>query len=224
MRLLLHLAMRRGAEDSFGERLRDELTELRRRARSAGCEVVEMSRVPDDPFGRKTPFSATVEVRAPETATPETLVGLVDRFGGRLGSGVHRDLCTALVGRDHVFTPFERTPVRYQYLMRRQAGFTHDSYLKRYAEIHSRFGVRTPGHRGYVQLHVDLEASREAAATTGFGVCEVDSVSELYLESVEGFLSEIARSPLGREAMADEELFVDRKNSIDLCSDVRWDA
>ena len=49
-----------------------------------------------------------------------------------------------------------RPPVRYQYLMRRNASL-HARGVPRAlcSKIHSRFGLVTPGHLGYVQLHVD---------------------------------------------------------------------
>jgi len=111
---------------------------------------------------------------------------------------------------------------RYQYLMRRRAGFTHESYLDRYREIHSRFGFATPGISGYVQLHVDVPATRAASRAAGFAGWDVDSVSELHMESLERFLEEIASSTIGADAMADEEIFVDRPNSLAFCAQVQW--
>ena len=90
------------------------------------------------------------------------------------------------------------------------------------SKIHSDFGVRTPGKLGYVQFHVDPEASRRAAEVACVGVWDVDSVSELHLESVEAFIGEVARWDGGKEAIDDEKLFVDRPNSVDFCSSVDW--
>ena len=106
--------------------------------------------------------------------------------------------------------------------MRRNAEHTHESYLDYYRSKHSRFGLATPGIRGYVQLHVDPAASRRAAARAGIGVWGCDSVSELYLDSLESFVRELAESGFGSEPIADEERFVDRANSLDLCSTVEW--
>ena len=67
-------------------------------------------------------------------------------------------------GEDVVFIePESSTGVRYQYLMRRNASYSHSAYLKRYREIHSKFGLRIPGIKGYVQFHVDPAASRRVA-------------------------------------------------------------
>jgi hypothetical protein len=148
---------------------------------------------------------------------------LVSGVGDALAAFAHPDLSTLLVGEDVVFSACERAPLRYQYLMRRNASFGHGAYLRRYREIHSQFGLRTPGILGYVQFHVEPEASRRAAEWAGLGVWGVDSVSELHLESLEAFLTAIAKAPeVGREAMADEQIFVDRGCSFDFCSTVEW--
>ena len=56
----------------------------------------------------------------------------------------------------------------------------------------------------------------------GLGVSDFDSVSELSLESVEAFIAEVAHWKGGPEAIADEEVFVDRPRSFDFCSRVDW--
>ena len=57
------------------------------------------------------------------------------------------------------------------------------------------------------------------ARAAGLGVTDVDSVSQLYLESQEHFLAAVSNSPIGPKAIADEEKFVDRARSMDFCSD-----
>ena len=67
------------------------------------------------------------------------------------------------------------------------------------------------------RVHANVErAPRAAKAFADAGV------SELHLDSVERFLDEVSRSSIGREAMEDEELFVDRARSHDFCSAVHW--
>jgi hypothetical protein len=43
-----------------------------------------------------------------------------------------------------VFVECDPQPIRFQYLMRRRADFSHEAYLKRYEEIHSQFFVDRP--------------------------------------------------------------------------------
>ncbi len=217
MKLLSHLVPRSGAEEAFASEVEALVSELR--ARAGGLVVNHMTRLPDDPFGPSTPYRAAIEVTGDE-ATPAVLAELLAGLGNRIDAVAHPDLCTSLAGSDHVFKGPGEAPLRYQYLMRRNADFDHAAYLERYREIHSRFGLETPGILGYVQFHVDIEASREVAAAAGLGGWNVDSVSELHLESMERFLHEIARSTIGAEAVADEEVFVDRARSCDFCSSV----
>jgi len=224
VKLLVHVVPRRGAEGAVEARLAELGREIASCAPAFVASVATMWRVPGDPFGPAAPYAGALEVRGGEGSSAAALVAIADGLADRLGDGVHSDLCTALVGREHVFIAAERARVRYQYLMRRRAGFTHDSYLQRYREIHSRFGFATPGISGYVQLHVDPEATRAAARAAGFAGWGVDSVSELHMDSLERFLEEIARSTIGADAMADEEVFVDRPYSLAFCSQVLWHA
>lgn len=224
MKLLVHLVPRRGAEAGALARLSALGREIASRAGARVASVATMWRVPGDPFGPETPYAGALEVRGPRGAPAEPLVALASGLAERFGEAVHADLSTALVGEEHVLLAAERAPVRYQYLMRRREGFTHESYLRRYLDVHAKFGLETPAIRGYVQLHVDPAASRAAARAAGFGGFGVDSVSELHMDSLERFLAEVARSTVGADAVADEELFVDRPNSHAFTSQVTWHA
>jgi EthD domain len=221
VRALVHLVPRAGAGSAFSERFASLLAELREHAAPRGLSVNALHRLESDVFGPRTPFRAAFELRGDSAGDhAEELFG---GLGARIDDVAHADISSLVVGRDAVFVAPPPTPVRYQYLMRRNASFTHATYLERYAKVHSRFGLVTPGHLGYVQLHVDPELSRRAAARAGLGGWACDSVSELHLESQEAFLSALSGSGVGREAIADEELFVDRASSLDLCSAVDWD-
>ena len=217
-RLILHLAPRRGSEERVSDLVRSEACHLRD-VFSSSATVTSMTRVPDDPFGGATRFRSTLEVKHPELA-PREVASHLDGLALRFAGAIHADLSTTLVGEEHVFIDHGKAPLRYQYLMRRNSKFTHEAYVKRYAEIHSQFGLRTPGIEGYVQFYVDPELSREISRATGLGVWGVDSISELHLSSVDEFLAEISKSSVGLEAIADEEKFVDRDNSHDFTSSV----
>ena len=221
MRALVHLVPRAGAGPAFAARLAALLAELRQRASQRGLSVNALHRLEGDAFGRRTPFRAAFELLGDEAG--DGAEELFEGLGARIDDVAHPDTSSLVVGRDVVFVAPPPTPVRYQYLMRRNASFTHDAYLERYAKLHSRFGLATPGHLGYVQLHVAPEASRRAAARAGLGGWACDSISELHLRSQEAFLAALSSSGFGREAIADEEHFVDRASSFDLCSAVDWD-
>ena len=195
-RLILHLVARGGAD--LGPAL------------AVGTEgLTTMTRDPACFMGASSPFAAAVETTSGHR---DTLADL----SMALGDQVDRDRSMALVGTDHVFIePPEPAPVRYQYLMHRRADFSHDAYLERSRTVHSAFGLRTPNISGYVQLHVDPDASRELGTATGLAAPPCDSMSELHLRSVEHFLEGIIADPeIGRLATEDEERFVDRPRSF----------
>lgn len=219
---LLHLVPRSVPPPTFEARVHDVASVVRGLGKDFGAEVNVLFRVEGDPLGRRTLFRATLELSGGESRA-STLVPLAESIGTQLDDCVHRDLSSFLIGDDVTFVSPPRSPVRYQYLMRRDALHTHAAYLEYYRQVHSRFGIETPGIEGYVQFHVDPVSSREAARAGGFGVWAVDSVSQLYLESVETFISAVSRSKVGPEAAADERTFVDRSHSFDFISRVEWD-
>jgi hypothetical protein len=221
VKTLLHLVPRAGEGGAFAERV-GELSRALRADAPAGIAVNAMQRLPRDPFGTDTPYAAALELCG--TAASEAVVAaLVSGIGARIDELAHADLSTCLFGEDVPFvTSKERAPIRYQYLMRRNAAFSHAAYLKRYREIHARFGIETRGILGYAQFHVDAEVSRRLARAAGVGVWGVDSVSELHLASLETFFEGLKEGDGGAGAIADEELFVDRARSWDFCSTVEW--
>jgi hypothetical protein len=195
-RLMLHLVARDGGD--LGPALAE-----------APPSLTVMTRDPACFMGAASPFAAAVETTTEHRdALLELARGLVEL--------VDPPRSMAIVGADRVFIePASPMPVRYQYLMHRRADFTHDDYLARYESIHSDFGLRTPHIEGYVQLHVDLEASRELGAAAGVRADPCDSMSELHLRSVEHFVDGIIADPeIGRLATEDEARFVDRTRSF----------
>lgn len=197
-RAMLHLVGREGAD------LAPALADI-------DARVTVLRRDPACFHGAASPQVAALEVPDGDADA------LVVAAAALASAGVDTERSMAIVGTDHVFIapPETPTPVRYQYLMHRRADFTHDAYLERYRTIHSSFGLRTPNLDGYVQLHVDLDASRRLGEATGLRAEPCDSMSELHLRSVEHFVEGIVAHPeVGAEATADEERFVDRPRSF----------
>jgi hypothetical protein len=120
-----------------------------------------------------------------------------------------------VVGRELPFIPGRSDRTRLWYFMRRRHDYTHADYLDRYHRVHSSFGLRTPGIDAYTQFHVDPERSAIAAARLGCGVFGFDSVSILDMSGLDDFLAAVVTSPVGEEAIRDEERFVDRARSWD---------
>jgi hypothetical protein len=163
-------------------------------------------------------YQVTVELRTEAgsdelTATARSLVGQMPK------SVDPRAHCAIVVGHDYTFKACPPQPLRFQYLMHRREDFTHDAYSKRYAEVHSEFGLKTRGNAGYVQCHMDPEASRELAQATGCGRWDFDSVAQLDLESLSRFaLLAPYNATLG--GIGDEKLFIDRAASYMFVSKV----
>ena len=225
MKALLHITPRPTAGAAFGDAIATAAAAIRRSPAADAVLVTALLRVSNDPLGAKTPFGATIEI-AGEAADLATFDALLADTGKRLEAVAIVADSALLIGDDVVSMESEGAPVRYQYLMRRRPDYDHAAYLKRYREVHYEFGLRTPGIAGYAQFHVDLVASRAAAEKFGFGVWDFDSVSQLHLESLEKFFAAVSESQVPREAMADEERFVDRANSFDFIShvEIRGDA
>lgn len=215
MKLLAELAPVEGSEPALAERLREVARAL---AADSRLEVASLRRLERDPFGSRTRWRAALELRGHEAE----LIASVGGLAARLGPALDAEASTVLVGEEHVLVGSARAPVRYQYVMRRRADFSHAAYLQRYLEGHAQFGVRTPGILGYVQVHLDPALSGRAARAAGLSAYAADSVSELQLASLDAFLRAIAGSSIGAEAGADEEQFVDRAHSLDFCSHVTW--
>jgi hypothetical protein len=222
-KLLLLLAARGGtSRDERLALLHEIAAELAPRLPAAGRRVRGFVRRPDDPFARGGPpmrgFDATLELRA-AGGTP-VFAEAVRGLDARIGSRAFADLSAAVAGTDRVIVPpTGETPIRYQYVMRRRSDMSHAQYLDHYLRVHAEIGRHTPGIAGYVQFHAEPEASRQIARAAGFGLWDAASVSELHLASIETFLKAVAAWEGGQQAIADEENFIDRRNSVMFTSD-----
>jgi hypothetical protein len=118
---------------------------LLERLASPNKSATVMSSLDIDPFrsaAKIRGYEVTIELRA--NAEPASFAVALEGFADDLCASAHIDLLASavLVGRDYVFRPSAPQPVRFQYLMRRRADYTHEAYAKRYAEVHSDFGIR----------------------------------------------------------------------------------
>lgn len=215
-RFLLALAAREGQERALYDKLAEELRALRGAMGDDPIALRLMIRDPEDPFAARykvpRPFDAALECEASWQQDP--LSSWLDGLADRLENLIHADLSGALAGEAQVLAGARGGSARFLYFMRRKAGVSHDFFVRYWAEEHSRFGRQMPGILAYEQLFVDPVASRVAAARAGFGVWGVDGVANLHLESLGEFLAAAVRSPVGSESIADEQEFVDGRNSI----------
>jgi hypothetical protein len=184
-----------------------------------------MLEIPDDPFpassGILRPYDAIFEIDHPgsDLGDAESLVVLMADGMPMLDRLAQLDLSTVVLGRPTrvVGDGDEAYAARYVYHMRRKAGTSHDEYLDVYRE-HARFGHDVTGVSQYIQVHIDLDRSRHAASALGIGAWQLDSVTELYIRSLDDFFAPSdKREQLARDAFTDELRFVDRENSIQFC-------
>jgi hypothetical protein len=213
------LAARGGVErGDLLDLLRAEAPRLAGALPVEGRESATLLRLADDPFARGGPpmraFEATIELRCRCDDAGATFAGALAGLAGRIAPLVHGELSAALVGQDHAFGKATDTPILFQYFMRRRRDLDHAAYCKHYLEQHSRFGIATPGIETYVQFHVDPEASAVAADAAGVGLRGADSISELHIGDLPGFLGAVARWELRADASEDEARFIDRENSV----------
>ena len=161
------------------------------------------------------PSVAVLEyVQPPEEAADAAQRDLADL--GDLGDLVDRHGSFSLAGDRLIFTGGTALgPIRYWYCMRRRGDFSHEDFLIRYRDVHSRFGLETTGIQGYTQWHADPDASAALGERLGLGACGYDSVSVLEIADLDTFFTAAMSTDVGERAMADEELFVDRANSHD---------
>ena len=120
---------------------------------------------------------------------------------------------------DLVFVECEPQPIRYQYLMRRRADFSHDAYLKRYEEIHSQFGDQTrrrPRLRAVSRRPrpVTRRGPKRGLRNLSPSTAYPSSTSPPWKSSPKAVGPSDAQA-----ATADEELFMDRPNSVMFTSD-----
>ncbi len=218
LKVLVLLAARTGKLEQIEQPLLDATRKLHAAIDGEQVRATAMLSLAKDSFRFSAApvraYDATIELRFCAQDAAAQLPGLLEGLADRFDEWAYADLSALLVGEDKAFIDNPPAPIRYQYLMRRRHDFTESQYLKRYADIHSQFGFKTGGIVGYHQFHIDTALSRQACLAAGFGTWDVSSVSELHIEVLDDFLQAVASSNTGEEAAADEELFLDRPNSV----------
>ena len=122
-----------------------------------------------------------------------------------------------IVGRPQAIIDGLPSKLRYLYLMRRKAELTHADYLDHYFHHHSSYAFHLTGICAYTQVHVEPDASATLARRLGLGVHEIDSVTELSFDTLDGFFAGV--TPEAAEVSVDELHFVDREQSVSFCTE-----
>lgn len=190
---------------------------------SPGIEVTVLQAVSDDPIadlykGMRS-YESVFELRS-EKDESALLIPMLAELATQLGDRIFADLSGAIVAEENRVAPVPTRDARYIALMRRKLGFSHDDYVSYYRTNHVRFGRECPGSIGYHQNYVDRDESRRAAHACGFGIWDLDSVTEIYIRSAEEFNRATADDPIREEAGADEAVFIDRRSMVGFCTTV----
>ncbi|MGI9285326.1 MAG: EthD domain-containing protein [Pseudomonadales bacterium] len=225
-KLLLHLVAKNCQKSALVTHLQELANELISTLDLADAKATVMLAHDDDPMratgdARPLPvaFDASLEVKTSATDAFVRFEKAVKGLLNKLDVFIHADLSAIQAGVDIVFVAADPTAIRFQYCMRRRADFSNTDYLQRYEDIHSAFGLGTKGIEGYVQFHIDQAASKAIAQAAGFGVSQVDSVSELHIDTMEKFLEGISQGIEAGDPGEDEDKFVDRPHSVMWVSD-----
>ena len=187
----------------------------------ASVRICALSQINDDPCPSMNPegcgFDAVIDIHGPsELVSMGTVFHALSDIPTALSGLIDESKSGAVIGWPQEVIPGPRCALRYLYLMRRKDGVSRDDYFDHYFHRHSEFAFHLKGIKAYTQVHVDIEASNELSAALGFGLRDVDSVTELTFDSVNEFFAGV--EPRAAEASEDELLFVDREHSVSFCS------
>ena len=176
--------------------------------------------VSEDPiaslYQRKRSYEAVLELLSGKDESVLLIPMLAD-LATQLGDSIFSDLSGAIVAEENRIAPVPTRDSRHLALMRRKTGFSYEGYVSYYRTNHARFGRDCPGSIGYHQNYVDRDGSRRAAHARGFGIWDLDRVTEIYIRSEEEFNQATAGDPIREEAGANEARFIDRRSMVGFC-------
>jgi AhpD family alkylhydroperoxidase len=132
----------------------------------------------------------------------EAVRGVADR----LGALIDAEQSAAVAGTEEIFRPGVG-PVGGLYAIRRNADQPVEHFHDFWRLEHTKLSMSIPGFR-YRQLHAAGYASRDAAASAGLGVSDVDGVVEYFFDDI-SYQVEMTRLDNFGEIYLDEKNFVD---------------
>jgi len=151
-------------------------------------------------------WQAAVEATA---ADDDAAIAAVAGAARRLGTAVDAAASAVVLGTEHEIADRGGGPLTLYYALRRKPESTTAAFSARYLDVHSQFGLASHGWSSYHQLHADPVASERAAAAAGFGVADIDGLSQLSFADETGMIEMFAPTPEARAAIEDEQKFTD---------------
>jgi hypothetical protein len=126
----------------------------------------------------------------------QLLDGLIDRVRSALAVGVAHHVLEPTEGSVFLALAFARFPGE-------SVGEFRSWWLTQHAPVATR--LLAPSLRGYDQVHVDRELSRQASASAGVAYHAFDGYDNLVWDSVDSFLTSVSRTD-GRKEMYEDEI------------------
>jgi len=159
------------------------------------------------------PPTLSLEINASPGTRMASILPVISTFTEAIRGHIDVAQSTGLYGVEHIVVPGEPVDFCYRYFMRRRDDMCYAEYIDYYMNIHAKFGLMMPGINGYRQLHVDREASQQLNDSIRLSYIPFDSVTELYLASMDGFMEAIVGWDDRDKPGEDEEKFVRRSSS-----------
>jgi hypothetical protein len=153
-------------------------------------------------------IDAILDLTVAEGALP-ALIEAAEGMAKRIGPALDTTTSAVVAGDVHLLLDGVGD-FQLFYCMRRIDGVTHDEFSQFWLSQHSAHGLATPGLKGYLQLHADLDASVAAAAAVGVEVADLDGVALEWFSTMDAFIAAVTASPShGKAAKSSESAFND---------------
>ena len=159
------------------------------------------------------PVHGLLEATLPDAGDVSRLISLVEHFVIRTADTIDRSQTAVAVGEAHVLLP-DRGSVMVVGATHRLpqldvAGF-NDYWLNTHAPLAlSLMSEQDKAAQGYVQLHVDVDASKQAAGVAGLVDHGYDGILQCTVADIPTFLAIHANPEFDAAIYADEAHFVD---------------
>jgi uncharacterized protein (TIGR02118 family) len=107
--------------------------------------------------------------------------------------------------------PGEMGLIKFTAFMRRRPGLTHEQFVAHHREVHAPLFAGLPATRKYVRRYV--QSHPIASQVPGFPASTFDGITEIWFDDLTGFHALFRDAEYLQTIRADEESFIDTRNS-----------
>lgn len=157
-------------------------------------------------------FAAFLDLTTLSADADAPLVTALTGLGDRLADVAVPERGAVLSGVEYLLKPGADSLILIFPLRRLQSLSSaqfHDYWLRHHSDV----ALRTPGLAGYKQFHAEPAATRAAARAAGLGVDDWDGTAEACFRSLDHFTEFSAQPEAAKEALEDEQRFIDHSRS-----------